>query len=47
MALAGHVSLELLAHYSHIRQQAKREAVEAINSYQPGEITTVENATIQ
>ena len=47
MALAGHVSPELLAHYSHIRHQAKREAVEAINSYQPGEPTTVENATIQ
>jgi len=47
MALAGHVSQEMLAHYSHVRQQAKRDAVEAINSYQPGEITTVENATIQ
>ncbi len=47
MALAGHVSQEMLSHYSHVRQQAKRDAVEAINSYQPGEPTTTENATIQ
>ena len=47
MALAGHVSQEMLAHYSHVRQQAKRDAVEAINSYQPDGSTTTENATIQ
>ena len=47
MAIAGHVSQEMLGHYSHVRQQAKRAAVEAINSYHPGEPTTVENATIQ
>jgi hypothetical protein len=27
MATAGHVSREMLEHYSHIRQQAKRKAV--------------------
>src|SRR5215475_176257 len=27
MAIAGHVSREMLEHYSHIRMQAKREAV--------------------
>ena len=37
MAIAGHVSREMLEHYSHIRQQAKREAVEAIDSYRPAE----------
>ena len=47
MALAGHVSQEMLAHYSHVRQQSKRQAVEAINSYRPGDSTTTENATIQ
>jgi len=30
MAIAGHVSLEMLEHYSHIRMQAKREAVAAL-----------------
>jgi integrase len=37
MAIAGHVSREMLEHYSHIRQKAKREAVEAIDSYRPAE----------
>ena len=31
MAIAGHVSREMLAHYSHIRQQAKRKAVDALD----------------
>jgi integrase len=31
MAIAGHVSREMLEHYSHIRMQAKREAVESLN----------------
>ncbi len=30
--LAGHVSKEMLKHYSHIRMQAKRRAVEALTS---------------
>jgi integrase len=30
MGIAGHVSKEMLAHYSHIRLQAKRRAVEAL-----------------
>jgi integrase len=45
MALAGHVSQEMLAHYSHVRQQSKRQAVEAINSYHPAEMP--ETAVIQ
>jgi len=35
MAIAGHVSREMLEHYSHIRMQAKRQAVAAIESYNP------------
>lgn len=30
MGIAGHVSREMLAHYSHLRLQAKRQAVEAL-----------------
>ncbi len=30
MAIAGHVSQRMLEHYSHIRMEAKRQAVEAI-----------------
>ena len=31
MAIAGHVSRRMLEHYSHIRMDAKRTAVEAIS----------------
>jgi integrase len=31
MAIAGHVSREMLEHYSHIRMQAKRDAVEILD----------------
>jgi integrase len=31
MSIAGHVSREMLEHYSHIRLDAKREAVEALS----------------
>ena len=31
MAIAGHVSRRMLDHYSHIRMEAKRTAVEAIS----------------
>jgi hypothetical protein len=30
MAIAGHMSQDMLAHYSHIRSAAKRRAVEAL-----------------
>jgi integrase len=30
MDIAGHVSRQMLQHYSHIRMQAKREALEAV-----------------
>lgn len=32
MALAGHVSKKMLEHYSHIRREAKRRAVEVLSS---------------
>jgi hypothetical protein len=35
MAIAGHVSREMLEHYSHICMEAKRQAVAAIESYNP------------
>jgi integrase len=35
MAIAGHVTRAMLEHYSHIRIQAKRQAVAAIESYNP------------
>ena len=31
MSIAGHVSTEMLEHYSHIRMEAKRTAVEALD----------------
>jgi hypothetical protein len=32
MSIAGHVSIEMLRHYSHIRQEAKRKAVTALDN---------------
>jgi hypothetical protein len=32
MAIAGHVSREMLEHYSHVRQEAKRRAVKSLDS---------------
>ena len=32
MAIAGHVSPKMLAHYSHVRIDAKRHALDAISS---------------
>jgi hypothetical protein len=32
MSLAGHVSRKMLEHYSHIRLEAKRQAVRALSS---------------
>jgi len=33
MAIAGHVSKEMLEHYSHIRIQAKRDAVASLEPF--------------
>ena len=35
MSIAGHVSPKMLAHYSHIRMQAKREALDVLETRQP------------
>ena len=34
MDIAGHVSRQMLKHYSHIRMQAKREALDAVGRKQ-------------
>jgi hypothetical protein len=35
MAISRHVSRAMLEHYSHIRLQAKRPAVEALDTFKP------------
>jgi len=35
MSIAGHVSQEMLNHYSHIRIIAKRQALESLESQNP------------
>ena len=35
MDIAGHVSKQMLKHYSHIRMEAKRAALESIVQKQP------------
>ena len=37
MAIAGHISPNMVRHYSHVRDQAKRKAVEAMDTYHPAE----------
>jgi len=37
MAIAGHLSREMMEHYSHVRATAKRKAVESIRSYIPAD----------
>jgi hypothetical protein len=32
MSIAGHVSVEMLRYYSHIRQEAKRKAVASLDN---------------
>jgi hypothetical protein len=39
MALAGHVSQKMLQHYSHVRQEAKREAVNVLSAKRPNRPT--------
>jgi integrase len=34
MAIAGHVSAKMLAHYSHVRLQAKRTALDSLSTKQ-------------
>ena len=39
MAIAGHVSRRMLEHYSHIRLEARREAVNSLTSVLPGGVS--------
>ena len=39
MALAGHVDHKMLKHYSHVRQEAKREAVNVLSAKRPSKPT--------
>jgi integrase len=43
MSIAGHVSRSMLEHYSHIRTQAKRAAVEAIDNFKPPVAESADN----
>jgi integrase len=47
MAIAGHLSPKMTKHYSHIRDRAKRAAVEALSGYLPKEKTAEESKTVQ
>src|SRR5271156_429875 len=41
MALAGHVSRKMLEHYSHVRQEAKRDAVNVLSAKRPKKKPTI------
>jgi integrase len=45
--LAGHVSKEMVKHYSHIRTQAKRRAVEALSTQSANVLPTKPGLEIQ
>ncbi len=47
MAIAGHLSRQMLEHYSHVRMQAKRDAVKAIDSFHPEVDSGEENQPVQ
>jgi len=40
MAIAGHVSPKMLAHYSHVRLEAKRQALDALSKRVEGTVTS-------
>jgi integrase len=40
MAIAGHVSQKMLAHYSHVRLEAKRQALDALSTGTKGAVTS-------
>jgi integrase len=39
MSISGHISPEMIRHYSHIRSKAKEQAVASIQSYSPIDAT--------
>jgi hypothetical protein len=40
MAIAGHVAPRMLAHYSHVRLEAKRIALDALSCFSADSIST-------
>jgi hypothetical protein len=40
MAIAGHVSQKMLALYSHVRLQARRQALDALSKKPEGSVTS-------
>jgi integrase len=46
MSIAGHVSQKMLEHYSHIRLQAKRSAVETLESRTPLALEQTQEASV-
>lgn len=47
MEIAGHVSRQMLKHYSHIRTQAKRIAVESLDTPLPDSLQTIQDGESQ
>ena len=49
MAIAGHMTREMLEHYSHVRMQTKRAALDGISSGLMGErgVADAPSATVQ
>jgi Phage integrase family len=45
MSIAGHVSLKMLAHYSHVRMEAKRKALDALSGRGSGGSHDTNNGT--
>ena len=47
MVIAGHMTREMLEHYSHVRMAAKREALDHLSSGLMGENADADSATVQ
>lgn len=47
MSIAGHMDRAMLEHYSHIRDDAKRKAVNGMRSYIPEETPVAASQSVQ
>jgi len=47
MSIAGHLDRKMLEYYSHIRNAAKRKAVEAMRGYIPEEPASASTTRVQ
>ena len=45
--LAGHVSKQMLKHYSHIRMEAKRRAVDSLGKRATPKVVSISSAALQ